>query len=215
MVLEGQHISFKNIRCSITDLWERNYRGNFQLMRQVLSALVKKISERPAHDQARRLASQWLRIGPVSGAVALNQGWFGAPEDIWQHLETFIFKNIYQFIYFTAPGLSCSMWDLVPWPGTEPGSPVGEHSLSYLVCLCSVTSDSVWPYGMWPTRLLCPWGSPGKNTGVGCHFLPRGIFLTQGSNPGLLHCRQILYHLSLQGSYWITKEIQQRHSSLS
>ena len=36
----------------------------------------------------------------------------------------------------------------------------------------------------------------GKNTGVGCHFLLQGIFLTQGSNPGLLHCRQILYHLS-------------------
>ena len=35
-----------------------------------------------------------------------------------------------------------------------------------------------------------PWDSPGKNTGVGCHFLLQGIFLTQGSNPGLLHCRQ-------------------------
>ena len=38
--------------------------------------------------------------------------------------------------------------------------------------------------------------SPGKNTGVGCHFLLQGIFLTQGSNPGLLHCRKILYQLS-------------------
>ena len=36
----------------------------------------------------------------------------------------------------------------------------------------------------------------GKNTGVGCHALLQGIFLIQGSNPGLLHCRQILYHLS-------------------
>ena len=42
--------------------------------------------------------------------------------------------------------------------------------------------------------------SPGKNTGVGCHFLLQRIFQTQGSNPGLLHCRQILYHLSHQGS---------------
>ena len=42
--------------------------------------------------------------------------------------------------------------------------------------------------------------SPGKNTGVGCHALLHGIFPTQGSNPGLLHCRQILYHLSHQGS---------------
>ena len=46
----------------------------------------------------------------------------------------------------------------------------------------------------------CPWDSPGKNTEVGCHSLLQGIFWTQGSNPGLLHCRQILYHLSHQGS---------------
>ena len=36
-------------------------------------------------------------------------------------------------------------------------------------------------------RLLCLWNSPGKNTGVGCHVLLQGIFLTQGSNPSLLH----------------------------
>ena len=41
---------------------------------------------------------------------------------------------------------------------------------------------------------------PGKNTGVGCHFLLQGIFLTQESNPGLLHCRQIFYQLSYKGS---------------
>ena len=45
------------------------------------------------------------------------------------------------------------------------------------------------------TRLLCPWNSPGKNTEVGCRAL-QGIVLTQGLNPGLLHCRQILYPLS-------------------
>ena len=42
--------------------------------------------------------------------------------------------------------------------------------------------------------------SPGKNTGVSCHALLQGIFPTQGSNPGLPHCRQILYRLSHQGS---------------
>ena len=39
-----------------------------------------------------------------------------------------------------------------------------------------------------PTRLLCPWDSPGKNTGVDCHFLLQEIFLTQGLNLGLPHC---------------------------
>ena len=63
----------------------------------------------------------------------------------------------------------------------------------------SVVSDSLRPHGLSPTRLLCPWDSPGKNTGMGCHSLLQGIFLTQRSNPDLPHCRQILYHLSHQG----------------
>ena len=44
-----------------------------------------------------------------------------------------------------------------------------------------------------------PWNSPGQNTGVGSHSLPQGIFPTQGPNPDLPHCRQILYQLSYQG----------------
>ena len=64
----------------------------------------------------------------------------------------------------------------------------------------SVVSDSLWPHGLQPARLLCPWNSSGKNTAVGSHFLLLGIFLTQGSNPSLLYCRKILYHLSHQGN---------------
>ena len=56
----------------------------------------------------------------------------------------------------------------------------------------SVMIDSLRPHGLWPTRILCPWDSPGKNTGVGCHALLQRIFLTPGSNLGLLHCRLIL-----------------------
>ena len=54
------------------------------------------------------------------------------------------------------------------------------------------------PHGRQPARLLRPWNSPGKNTGVGCHFLLQGIFSTQGSNVGLPHGGQILYCLSHQ-----------------
>ena len=61
-------------------------------------------------------------------------------------------------------------------------------------------SNSLQPHGLQPTRLLCPRDSPGKNTGVGCHVFLQGIFPTQGLNPGLLHCRWILYRLSYQGS---------------
>ena len=60
----------------------------------------------------------------------------------------------------------------------------------------SVVSDSFRPQRLQPARLLCPWDSPGKNTGVGCHSLLQGTFPTQGSNPFLLHGRQILYRLS-------------------
>ena len=71
-----------------------------------------------------------------------------------------------------------------------------ELNAYFCLLVCSVMSDSLQPHRLEPTRLLCPWNSPGKNTGVGCHFLLQRIFLTQGSNPDLLHCRQILYHLS-------------------
>ena len=67
-----------------------------------------------------------------------------------------------------------------------------EYISSYLpsrTCLLShsVVSDSVLPCGLQPSRLPCPWDSPGKNTGVGCRFLLQGIFPTQGLNPYLLH----------------------------
>ena len=63
-------------------------------------------------------------------------------------------------------------------------------------------SDSLQLHGLQPTRLLYLWDSPGKNTGVDSHSLLQGIFLTQGSNLGLLHYRQILYHLSHQESLY-------------
>ena len=65
---------------------------------------------------------------------------------------------------------------------------------------CSVMSDSATPWTVAHQAPLCPWNSPGKNAGVASRSLLQGSFLTQESNPGLLHCRQILYCLSHQGS---------------
>ena len=59
----------------------------------------------------------------------------------------------------------------------------------------SAVSDSLRPH-----ELYSPWNSPGQNTGVGSLSLFQGIFPSQGSSPGLLHCRQILYQLSHKGS---------------
>ena len=62
------------------------------------------------------------------------------------------------------------------------------------VCSCSAVSGSLRPHGLQSARLLCPWDSPDKSTGVGCHFLLQGIFPTQGRNPRLLHCRRMFYY---------------------
>ena len=75
----------------------------------------------------------------------------------------------------------------------------GQHSFFLKVaqtCLTLCDSMDCSP----PGRLVCPWNSPGQNTGVGsCTILER-IFPTQGSNPVLPQCRQVLRHLSHQGS---------------
>ena len=64
------------------------------------------------------------------------------------------------------------------------------HDLEFKAMLVrvslTVVSDSFRPHGLYPPRLLCPWDFPGKNTGVGHHFLLHGIFPTQGSNLHLL-----------------------------
>jgi len=79
------------------------------------------------------------------------------------------------------------------------------HISFHLVCESeivshSVVSDSSPLHELYAARLLCPWNSSGKNTGVGCDPLLQRIFPTQGSNLGLLHCKQILYCLSHKGS---------------
>ena len=69
------------------------------------------------------------------------------------------------------------------------------------VSLVSFSLSDPWqPRGLQPIRPLCPWDSPGKNTGVGCHFLLQGTFPTQGSNPWLLLCQADSLPLSRQGS---------------
>ena len=93
----------------------------------------------------------------------------------------------------------CSSWS----------SRVGHDLVTKQQCLMKVKVKSLSRVWLFAT----PWtvfyqaslsmGFPGKSTGMGCYFLLQGIFLTQGSNPGLLHCRQTLYPLSHQGSLYI------------
>ena len=71
------------------------------------------------------------------------------------------------------------------------------------ICICCLVAKPcpalLQPRGLWPTKFLCPWDFPGKNTGVGCHFLLQGIFLTQGLNPHLLHWQSDSLPLNHQG----------------
>ena len=66
-----------------------------------------------------------------------------------------------------------------------------------------------------PHGLYSPWNSPGQNIGVGSLSLLQGIFPTQGSNPGLPHCRRILYQLSHKGSPTILERVAYPFSSRS
>ena len=93
--------------------------------------------------------------------------------------------------------------------------------------LCSVTQSclTLWPHGLQPARLLCPWGSSRQEYWSGLPALLQGIFPTQGLNPGLPHCRGILYQLSHQGSpdigcepgkpKWLAKEKSEGMSHIS
>ena len=99
-------------------------------------------------------------------------------------------------------------------PGPPSGPPVSSTSLlPWITCSSplyyhggfsrSVVSDSLQPHRllpMEPTRLLCPWDSPGKNTGVGCHFLFQGNFLTQDQTRVSCIAGRFFTELSHKGS---------------
>ena len=84
--------------------------------------------------------------------------------------------------------------DQLSYQGSPTSLPEQLGSLCVLVAQSCLT---VQLHGLY--RLLHPWDSPGEHTGVGCHDFLQGTFPTQGSNPGLLHCRRILDQLSYQG----------------
>ena len=103
-------------------------------------------------------------------------------------------------------------WSLLKFMSMESVMP------SNHLVLCSLISS------LWKRKLLScvhslcphgPWDSLGQNTGVGSCSLLQGIFPTQGSNPGLPHCRRILYQLSLQSSPRILEWVAYSFSSRS
>ena len=98
----------------------------------------------------------------------------------------FTFLNNYQPYtqHFSAKSILMHSVEIMPY------HILNSHVYLYVSMHVShlVMSNSLQHHGLQPTRLLCPWNSPGKNTGVGCHSLLQGIVLTQGLSLGSPSC---------------------------
>ena len=124
-----------------------------------------------AYFLQHQVACPWLRRLSFSGSTEiLPFRFFGLHYFEWASQVVLVIKNKQ-----TKRKASCNVGDISE-------SERESHS---------VMSDSLQPSG-----LYSPWNSPGQNTGAGGLSLLQGIFPIQGLNPGLLHCRQILYQLS-------------------
>ena len=113
----------------------------------------------------------------------------------WIVFFVFLFSGLrfvrFLFMDHKMIGRLCLLsWRLVLVPSFWDGYKLLINFINFSVSVdacyvASVVSDSLWPLGRLPSRLLCPRNSPGKKTGVGYHDLLQGIFPTQGSNPCL------------------------------
>ena len=102
-------------------------------------------------------------------------------------LRNFFFFLIYTQIFTVALSITAKTWK-------RPQHPLMESEVESLSRVRLFVNS--WTVAH---QLLCPWGFPGKRSGAVCHFLLQGIFLSQVPNPGLQHCRQMLYRLRHQG----------------
>ena len=124
---------------------------------------------------------------------------FQALEGAWRstefwHLSFISFMLNLPLVISVTPG---NLYLLQNVDLARPRQPL-PPSLLHVYASWSVMSNCLWSQNCSLTKdiIFCPWDFPGKNTRAGSHFLLQGIFPTKGLNPGLLHCRQILSHLS-------------------
>ena len=99
--------------------------------------------------------------------------------------QTALVLNISWLFILVSPSFLASFFEFYDLILT--GLPFSSLTFTGLFPICvlswSITSNSLWPHGQQPSRLLCPWNTPGKNTRVGCHFLHQGIFPPTGIEP--------------------------------
>ena len=116
----------------------------------------------------------------------LNNDWH--PGSFWLSSKACVSDCLMNFIFLTND-YECS-----------------QHSFNVCVCVsCSVGSDSSWPHEMQSARLLCPWNSPGENTGVDKHSLLQGIFPTQDQT-------QVSYTAGRFFTVWVNEVLYFKHT---
>ena len=117
-------------------------------------------------------------------------------------LKQFLFRENHEKDKNSEFCVYSGVFTYIPMATISPSCDSFVHIILCFLLLFSlqVVSNSLWPHGLQPTRLLCPWDSPGENAGVGCHFLLKGISLIQGSNWLLLHWQADFLLLSHQES---------------
>ena len=162
------------------------------LLPSIFTSIRVISNESAVHIRWPQYWSFSLSISPHSeylGFISFRIDWFDCPA------VQGTLKSLFQHHSSKASILRCSAFFMV------------QHSHAYMTAgkTIALTRQTFVGtvhgilYSLW-SSLYSPWNSPGQNTGVGRLSLLQGIFPTQGSNPGLLHCRQILYQLSDQGS---------------
>ena len=146
---------------------------NFQMFKLVLERAEDEMAG--WHHWLNAHEFGWtLGVGDGQGGLVCCDSWGRKESDATERLNwTEVFISITKFVF-----LPLTLQEL--------------HFAPIILCVKCVWSRSVVSDSLRPHGLLRPWDSPGKNTGVGCHFLLQGIFPTQGLNRGLLHWRQML-----------------------
>ena len=142
------------------------------------------------------MSTQNCKALVLSAYLSLTLGALEEQENTWYQSLIIVGWSIKLIQYVIAASVCVWVWECVC------------VRVCVCVCVCTrkhavtlVVADSLQHYGLWPTRLLCPWDSPGKNTSVGCQGLLQGIFPTQGLNTHLLHLP------ALAGGFFTTSTI--------
>ena len=156
------------------------------------SYLRSRISVVPSKDYTARSSNSWARHRchfPVAFSAPANSRLLF--QALGSGKGTHFSVHLHGLRCFALSVLVCQLLESVLLCGSFYQDPMKSQLTLFVSCpvLCpvaSVVSDSLWLHGLQPTRLLCPWDSPGTNTAVGCHALLQGIFLILGSNPHLL-----------------------------